>query len=145
MNLDEIKALPVPDMAADPAILYLWVTAQFLPDAFGVMAGWGFRYSTNMVWVKPPGGMGFRVRGEHETLLVGIRGKFPLPAPTDVPSSVYRTEKKAARHSAKPLYYMDLFDALYPDVAKVELFSRGAPRAGWVSWGNQVVTTERNL
>ncbi len=105
---------------------------------------WEFKYSTNMVWVKAPGGMGFRVRGEHETLLVGLRGAFPLPDPRDMPSSVYRSERKAPRHSAKPEYYYELFERLYPDIAKIELFSRTA-RASWTAWGNAIFTPNEGL
>ena len=137
MPVNDIKALEVGDLAADPSILYMWVTTQFLPTGFEVMKVWGFDYSTNMVWTKPPGGMGFRVRGEHEILLVGIKGKFPLPDPAEMPPSVYRTHRKAQRHSEKPAYYYDLFAKLYPGIAKVELFSRKA-RAGWTAWGNEV-------
>lgn len=44
MRTKEIIALPVMDLAADNAHLYLWVTNNFLPDGLEVMKAWGFEY-----------------------------------------------------------------------------------------------------
>ena len=42
MSLNEIKALPVADAAADNAHLYLWVPNALLPEGLEVMKAWGF-------------------------------------------------------------------------------------------------------
>src|SRR5689334_23062614 len=52
MDLDEIKSLPVADVAADPAHLYLWVPNALLPEGIDVMRAWGFDYKSNIVWHK---------------------------------------------------------------------------------------------
>ena len=44
MSLDEIKALPVDDITAKDAHLYLWVPNALLPEGIEVMQAWGFRY-----------------------------------------------------------------------------------------------------
>ncbi|WP_407276096.1 MT-A70 family methyltransferase [Halothiobacillus sp. DCM-1] len=82
MTLDEIKALPVVEVVADPAHLYLWVPNALLPEGLAVMAAWGFQYKTNIVWHKvrkdgePDGrGVGFYFRKTTELLLFGVRGK----------------------------------------------------------------------
>ena len=138
MKVSDIKAMDVGGMLARDAMLYLWVPTMFLPDGLDVMIAWGFKYSTNMVWVKPNPIMGIRVRGQHETLLVGMHGSFPPPGPGHVPASVFHSEKKETKHSRKPDYYYDLLDELYPGLAKVELFAREA-REGWTAWGNEGV------
>src|SRR5437868_8408261 len=52
MLLDEIKALPVADIAAEPSHLYLWVPNALLAEGLEVMKAWGFRYKSNIVWRK---------------------------------------------------------------------------------------------
>ena len=48
----DLCALPVRDLAAKNAIVFLWATAPMLPDALEVLAAWGFTYKGLIVWVK---------------------------------------------------------------------------------------------
>jgi len=73
MILEEIKNLKVP--SADNAVLFLWATAPKLKEALEVIESWGFKYKTCAVWDKEWIGMGYWFRGQHELLLVGIKGK----------------------------------------------------------------------
>lgn len=141
MQLDEICALPVEDIAADPAHLYLWVPNAMLPEGLQVMQAWGFRYVSNIIWEKvrkdggPDGrGVGFYFRNVTEILLFGVRGKNARtlqPGRSQV--NIIRSRKR--EHSRKP-------DEQYPIIEecswgpRIELFSRGA-RKGWTVWGNQ--------
>ena len=52
MPLDAIKDLPVADVAAPNAHLYLWVPNALLPEGLDVMTAWGFRSVSNIVWAK---------------------------------------------------------------------------------------------
>ncbi len=52
MTLDEIKALPVAQVADRRSHLYLWVPNALLPEGLQVMDAWGFRYVSNIVWHK---------------------------------------------------------------------------------------------
>ena len=52
MTLDDIKAMPVNEIAADTAHLYLWVPNALLPDGLEVLKAWGFRYKTHLIWEK---------------------------------------------------------------------------------------------
>lgn len=140
MSLDDIKALPVRDLA-DPAgcALFMWTTAPFLPEAFNVMAAWGFRYSTMGCWAKQSStgrgwafGTGYVYRGAVEPWIVGALGK-----PARVSRGVRNLIAAPTReHSRKP-------DQMRADVMRLfggpylELFARErAP--GWDAWGNQV-------
>ena len=58
-------------LAGDDAFLFLWVTANYLPDGLEVMRAWGFVYRTNIVWVKDKIGLGYYVRHQHELCLIG--------------------------------------------------------------------------
>src|SRR5262245_44211623 len=52
MKVAEIMSLPIADVAAEPAHLYLWCPNALLPDGLAVMAAWGFTYKSNIVWHK---------------------------------------------------------------------------------------------
>lgn len=82
MNFDAICQLPVSDVTADTAHLYLWVPNALLPEGLAVLAAWGFKYKANLVWHKirkdggPDGrGVGFYFRNVTEVLLFGTKGK----------------------------------------------------------------------
>jgi N6-adenosine-specific RNA methylase IME4 len=141
MQLEEICALPVADIAADPAHLYLWVPNALLPEGLKVLDAWGFRYVSNIVWhkVRKDGGsdgrgVGFYFRNVTELLLFGVRGKN---ARTLDPgrSQVNMIQSRKREHSRKP-------DEQYKIIEecswgpRIELFSRGK-RKGWEAWGNQ--------
>jgi N6-adenosine-specific RNA methylase IME4 len=141
MSLDQISALPVNKLAADPAHLYLWVPNALLPEGLAVMAAWGFSYKSNLVWHKirkdggPDGrGVGFYFRNVTELILFGVRGKNARtlqPGRTQV--NFMATRKR--EHSRKPDEQYDLIEACSPGPF-LELFSRGA-RKKWAVWGNQ--------
>lgn len=52
MKLEEIKALPVAEVADENSHLYLWVPNALLIEGLSVMEAWGFQYKTNIVWEK---------------------------------------------------------------------------------------------
>lgn len=53
MSLDELKELPVPEIADKDCALFLWATFPTLPDALSLMEAWGFTYKTTaFVWLK---------------------------------------------------------------------------------------------
>jgi N6-adenosine-specific RNA methylase IME4 len=139
--LDDIKALPVDQAAAETAHLYLWVPNALLAEGLAVMAAWGFTYKSNIVWHKirkdggPDGrGVGFYFRNVTELVLFGVRGKNARTlAPGRKQVNFIATRKR--EHSRKP-------DELYPIIEAcsrgpyLELFARGL-KEGWQTWGNQ--------
>lgn len=134
MSLDEIKAMPLGDIAFDDCVLFMWATSPKLGEAFEVLDAWGFSYRTCAVWDKQKIGMGYYFRQQHELLLVAVRGTPPTPAPADRPSSVFSYPR--GQHSAKPHEVYELIEAMYPTLPKLEMFCR-SPRDGWGVWGNQ--------
>lgn len=135
MPLDEICALCAGDAspAIDDAVLFFWRTANRAPHALKVIEAWGFEFVTEMIWDKVDIGMGRWVRDRHEVLVIAKRGNVPCPMPGEQFDSVHAEQK--GDHSAKPLYYRDVIEALFPGVPKLELFGRGDAPEGWTFWG----------
>lgn len=141
MKLEDIKKLPVSDVADDKSHLYLWVPNALLPEGLEVMKAWGFEYKTNIVWEKvrkdgmPDGrGVGFYFRNVTEILLFGIRGdKNRTLQPGRSQVNLIRSMKR--EHSRKPDEFIPLIESCSPG-PYLELFARG-DRDNWDMWGNQ--------
>ena len=136
MKIDEIKALPVGDLAADQCDLYLWVTQKYLPDSFDVLKAWGFRYCQALTWCKVPmgTGQGGLYCPTTEFLILGRRGKMPTGKVRK--DSTWWQVKRQKRHSQKPEFFQDMIE-MQSDGPRLELFAR-RKRDGWDSWGNEV-------
>lgn len=137
MTLEEICALPVPDISAKDSVLFLWCTTPLKEYGLETMRAWGFKYKTTIYWRKIMSlGMGFWFRGQVEELLLGVRGKvkaFRLQEANFI-------QAKALRHSEKPEEFRQLIEratAKMPSQKRLELFAR--KRAdGWDSWGDEL-------
>lgn len=57
MSVDDIARMPVMEIAAPGAHLYLWTTNAYVWAARDVVLGWGFDPSQLLIWAKPPGPM----------------------------------------------------------------------------------------
>lgn len=141
MTNAQIAGLPVKNLAADEAHLYLWVT---VPRIFGERNGsreigpveiaeaWGFQFKTMLTWIKPgAGGMGWYFRGQTEHVIFATRGGLGIPAEKREPNVF---EAKRSGHSQKPAAFMDLVERVSPG-PRLELFAR-SPRMGWDAWGH---------
>ncbi len=141
MQLDDIKQLPVSEVAADKCHLYLWVPNALLPEGLEVMKAWGFEYKTNIVWEKvrkdgmPDGrGVGFYFRNVTELLLFGIKGDKNRTLDAGR-SQVNLIRAMKREHSRKPDEFIPLIESC-SSAPYLELFARGN-RPGWDMWGNQ--------
>lgn len=145
MTLKEIEKLPVKDIAADDAHLYLWIPNAILPEGLEVMKKWGFEYKANLIWEKirqdgePDGsGVGFYFRNVTEILLFGTKtrnksNKFRTLPPARTQVNLLREHRQ--EHSRKPDEFAELIEKCSPG-PYIELFARGI-RKGWTVWGNQ--------
>ena len=141
MALPEICGLPVEQVAAPTAHLYLWVPNALLPDGLEVMKAWGFSYKSNLIWHKTRKdggsdgrGVGFYFRNVTEIILFGVRGKNARTLAPGRRQVNFIAEQKR-EHSRKPDQQYDLIEACSPG-PYLELFARGI-RPGWTTWGNQ--------
>ena len=135
MSVDEICNMDIP--IDDNAVLYLWATSPKLLEALKVMKAWGFEYKTHAMWDKEKIGMGYWFRGQHELLMVGVKGKFSPPESSLRISSVIRENRSA--HSKKPNKIRDYISQWFPDKNKLELFARSRTD-GWDVFGNEVLS-----
>jgi N6-adenosine-specific RNA methylase IME4 len=141
MTTQEICALPVAQIAADPSHLYLWVPNALLVDGLRVMESWGFEYKSNIVWhkIRKDGGsdgrgVGFYFRNVTEIILFGVRGKNARTlAPGRRQVNLIASRKR--EHSRKPDEQYEVIEECSWG-PRIELFSRGT-RKGWSCWGNQ--------
>jgi N6-adenosine-specific RNA methylase IME4 len=141
MTLDQIMALPVAEITAERAHLYLWCPNALLPDGIAVLDAWGFTYKSNIVWhkIRKDGGsdgrgVGFYFRNVTELILFGVRGKNARTlAPGRRQVNLLATRKR--EHSRKPDEQYSIIETCSPGPF-IELFARGT-RAGWATWGNQ--------
>lgn len=143
MTLDEIKQLPVNEVADDKCHLYLWVPNALLPEGLEVMKAWGFTYKTNIIWEKvrrdgmPDGrGVGFYFRNVTEILLFGVKGDKNRTLDAGR-SQVNLIRSMKREHSRKPDEFIPLIENC-SCAPYLELFARGK-RPGWDMWGNQAI------
>lgn len=137
MSLARITALPVGQLAARDAHLWLWTTNALLPKAYEVAEAWGFTVRSPLTWVKFRLGLGgrYQLRNATEQLLFCTRGSAPLGSrsqPTWFNAPVQE-------HSRKPAEQFAIIERVSPG-PYLELFARRRPESNqpWAVWGDQV-------
>jgi len=141
MTMSDIAGLPVAEVSAATAHLYLWVPNALLPEGLEILRAWGFEYKSNIVWhkVRKDGGsdgrgVGFYFRNVTELVLFGVKGKGARTlAPGRRQVNMLQTRKR--EHSRKPDELYDIIEACSPG-PYFELFARGK-RKNWASFGDQ--------
>lgn len=141
MCIDDIKALPVNELAAKDCALFMWATFPCLREAFEVIDAWGFSYKTvAFVWVKQNRknddlftGMGYWTRANAEICILATKGH-----PKRVDAGVRQVIlSHIEEHSKKPNEVRERIVQLMGDIPRIELFARQEPD-GWDVWGNEV-------
>jgi N6-adenosine-specific RNA methylase IME4 len=150
MTIDEIKAMPVHEIADDNCVLFMWVTFPKLVESLDVIASWGFKYKTlGFSWHKTTksGGLFFGVgsytKSNCEVCLLATRGNVGIKQSDDklfvkshsVSSAI---NSPIDKHSKKPAEIRDRIVQLFGDVPRIELFARQTDD-GWDSWGNEII------
>jgi len=135
MTNEDIKNIPVSDIADDDSLLFLWVTSPNLDIGIDIGKAWGFEYKTvAFVWDKQRTNYGFYTLSQCELCLVFKRGRIPKRAITNVRQFL---SEKLGEHSTKPPEIQRRIETMFPTQNKLELFARQR-RAGWDCWGNEV-------
>ena len=143
MSIDDIRNLPVRELADKNCILFMWVTFPTLREAFSVIDAWGFTYKTvAFAWVKQNKktsslfwGMGYWTRSNAEICLLATKGK-PKRQSAGVHQFII---SPIEQHSKKPDEARDKILALMGDLPRVELFAR-QKTPGWDAWGNEIAS-----
>lgn len=108
MNIEDIKALPVADIAEKDCALFLWVTFPCLLEGFEVIRAWGFTYKTvAFVWVKQNKksdslfwGMGYWTRSNVELCILATKGSPAWHSRLPVSSGQRREKTDTWREAA---------------------------------------------
>ena len=129
MSLEKIKAMPVEDLAADNAHLYLWLTNSVIRDGYEIMEKWGFKPRSMCVWLKPQLSLGNYYRLCCEFLLFGTRGNAPVKFKAQ-PNWLFAARQ---RHSQKPEEQYAIIERMSHG-PYLELFARHR-QPGWDIWG----------
>ena len=140
MKIEDIKALPIGELADKDCALFLWITFPMLREAWGVLDAWGFQYkSVAFVWVKQNKkaptlfwGMGYWTRANAELCVIATKG-----SPKRYSKGVHQViVSPVEEHSKKPDEARKRIVELMGDVPRIELFAR-QKTPGWDVWGNE--------
>lgn len=132
LSVSQIGRLPVGELAAPDAHLWLWVTNASLWAGKQVMEAWGFSYRSILTWIKPSYGLGHYLRNQTEHLLLGTRGRAPIRFRSQG-SWLYAPLQE---YSHKPEEQYAVIERCSPG-PYLELFARRR-QPGWDIWGNEV-------
>lgn len=141
MKTEEIKNLPVRELADENCMLFMWATFPNLQEALNVIKAWGFKYKTlGFSWIKtnkkngkPFFGIGYYTKSNCEVCLIGVKGK-PIKQSNSVSSVIISPREE---HSKKPDIVREKIVELIGDVPKIELFARQKVD-NWDCWGNEI-------
>ena len=130
MSIEQIKAIELPLM--ENAVVLLWTTHKFLPDAFEILKEWNLDYKATLVWNKEKIGMGVWFRMQCEFCLVGVKGK-PYWENTAYRDIIIESRRE---HSRKPDSFFEMIEKITMG-NRLEYFSR-EKRQGWKVFGNDI-------
>ena len=141
MTLDEMKLLPISDIASDNCVLFMWWVGSQPQEAIDLVDAWGFslKTMTGFVWVKRTKlwkmffGMGHWTRAGAECCLIATKGK-PKRLSASIRSVI---EAVSDVHSKKPNIFADKIVELCGDLPRLEMFARDK-KNGWDTWGDEV-------
>ena len=142
MKIQDIKDLPVKELAAKDCVIFMWITYPMLKEGIELMEAWGFKYKTiGFQWIKLNKkngqkffGLGRWTRGNTEACFIGVRGK-PSRKSNSVSQIIEATIKE---HSQKPgIVRKKIKELMGDDLNYIELFAR-QNISGWDCWGNEV-------
>jgi N6-adenosine-specific RNA methylase IME4 len=140
MSLEDIKLLPIGEISATNAILFIWVTYPQMQNGLDVIRAWGFEYfGLGFNWIKKTStnkdffGMGYWTRANPEMCLIAIKGKMK-PKSHSIRQLLYSPIQE---HSQKPPEVRDMIVEIAGDLPRVELFARQKTE-GWDIWGNEL-------
>ena len=83
MTIEDIKNMPVDNIADKDCILFIWVTYPLLKEGLDTIKSWNFKYKTcAFSWIKKNKksdslfwGLGYYTRSNNEICLLATKGK----------------------------------------------------------------------
>lgn len=146
LSIKDICSIPVKNITADNAILFIWTTDYHLGRCINeVIPSWGFEYKTvGFVWAKKnKQGKQVSFMGAYtkksgcEICLIATKGKDAHKLVTNHKINSY-IEFPRQEHSKKPDLVRESIEKLCEGkLNRIELFARNKPQ-GWDIWGNEL-------
>ena len=149
MSINDICNIPVKNITAENAILFIWTTDYHLGRCINeVIPAWGFEYKTiGFVWAKKnKQGKQVSFMGAYtkksgcELCLIATKGKdaHKLVENHSINSFI---EYPRQEHSKKPDIIRTSIEQLTGTKSRIELFARDTFE-GWDNWGNDEKLTK---
>ena len=136
LKLEELKKLPLTDIAEEDCLLFMWTSNPHLSQAIELGEAWGFKYRTiAFIWDKMNHNPGQYTLSNCEICLVFKRGKIPQPRGARNVRQLVRVPR--GKHSEKPIEVLEGITKMFPTQDKIELFARRTEE-GWNCWGLDV-------
>jgi N6-adenosine-specific RNA methylase IME4 len=132
MPLEQIKSMPIQDLADENAHLWLWVTNGTLQHGYDVLKAYGFTFRSLFTWIKPRFNLGVYLRNSTEHIMFATKGKAPVKFRGQGTWGFYPLQG----HSHKPEEVYDLIERV-SEGDYLEIFAR-RKRHNWDSWGNEI-------
>ncbi len=132
MTDDEILALPVAELLAANAMVWLWATWPKLPLAVACIERWSLTYVTGGAWNKRRWGTGYVLRSVSEPFLIATCGEPKIDG-RGVPNLI---EESRRGHSRKPESGYAMCERMMPAARRADVFSR-VSRKGWEATGDE--------
>ena len=135
MSIDQIKSLPIKEIADTKCHLYLWTINKYIRESYDVANAWGFNVSCMLTWCKPRHGIGIGGTFIQTTEYILFCRKGTLTAQKRIDTTWF--EHKRLSHSEKPEMFRNMIVEVSGNLPRVELFARQKTE-GWDVWGNEV-------
>ena len=136
LTQQELKRIPIADIARPDCLLFLWVTSPHLANGIELGQAWGFEYKTvAFVWDKMIHNPGQYTLSYCELCLIFKKGRIPAPRGTRNEKQLVRSPR--TKHSSKPVEVREAIERMFPGQRKIELFARDNPKT-WDVWGLDV-------
>ncbi len=142
MTVEDIKSLPVNEIAEKNSVLLLWTTGPHNQSALEVVEAWGFKYITwQFAWLKRNKnihsfhtGYGHYTGSNTEICILAKKGKG-LPVLRHGINQIF--DGPITTHSKKPHVFRQRSEQIFGNVSRIELFARNNI-PGWVCVGDEV-------
>jgi N6-adenosine-specific RNA methylase IME4 len=145
MSQEQLAQLPVREIMAKRAALFLWATGPRLHMAIDLIERWGLHFRGVLyVWVKI-NRRGEIIRGQgvaptftkptSEFVLAATTMPVGRPFPLLDFAQAQVVLHERSEHSRKPVVFRTMIEELCGKRPRVELFARERAR-GWASWGS---------
>ena len=136
MTLEEIKKIPIGEIANKGCHVYCWTTNKMLKQTFDVLEAWGVNFHLVMPMVKPSGiAPCFGYVFASEFCLLGFYGKPMQKFKRAGKLNWIKCFNKAGTHSSKPEEFYELVKEMSP-FPRIDIFAR-SKHSGFYPFGDE--------